>query len=58
MYVRTKKVKGREYYYLVRSVRHGNQVRQENLEYLGPKMPTKKQLEAVKRRHGRRLKKL
>jgi hypothetical protein len=51
MFVRRKKVRGREYYYLVRSVRDGNTVRQEHLEYLGPTLPSKRELSAIKERH-------
>jgi hypothetical protein len=53
MFVRKKNIKGRAYYYLVRSVRNGETIRQECLEYLGPKLPAKKVLEAVKRKHSR-----
>jgi hypothetical protein len=52
MYVRKKRIKGREYYYLVRSVRSGQTIRQEYVEYLGPQPPTKKHLDALKRKHG------
>jgi hypothetical protein len=52
MFVRKKTIKGRQYYYLVRSVRAGDTIRQECLEYLGPKLPPKKELEALKKKHG------
>ena len=50
MYVRKKTIKGREYYYLVRSVRDGDTVRQEYIEYLGLTMPSKKEIEMIKRK--------
>ena len=40
VYVRSKQVKGHTYYYLVRSVREGDKVRQEMVQYLGSKKPT------------------
>ncbi|MBD3387875.1 MAG: hypothetical protein GF416_02395 [Candidatus Altiarchaeales archaeon] len=52
MFVRKKRVKGREYYYLVRSVREGNDVRQEVIEYLGADLPSKGELAEIKKRHG------
>jgi len=55
MYVRRKTIKGRQYFYLVRSVRRGDIIRQECLAYIGPTMPTKKELEALKKKHVRRL---
>ena len=51
MFVRKKTIKGRQYYYLVRSIRDGNCVRQEYLEYIGPNLPSKKQLESIKKKH-------
>jgi len=43
-YIRTKKIKGRTYYYLVKSVREGDRIRQVMLEYLGTEKPdTEKQ---------------
>jgi hypothetical protein len=56
MFVRRKTVKGRQYFYLVRSVRSGDTVRQQCLEYLGAAMPAKKELERLKRAHGRKAK--
>jgi hypothetical protein len=56
MFVRKKTIKGRQYYYLVRSVRCGQSVRQECLEYLGPQAPGIKQLAKLKKKHGREAK--
>ncbi len=53
MFVRTKMVKGRGYFYLVRSVRDGDRIRQECLQYLGPKLPGKRELEAVKKKFSK-----
>ena len=39
VYVRAKKIKGQTYYYLVKSVREGERVRQVSLEYLGADRP-------------------
>lgn len=43
-FVRKKKIKGYDYFYLVRSVRTGNKVKKIE-KYLGKKKPTKEQLE-------------
>ena len=51
MYVRKKRVNGRDYHYLVRSRRVDGKVRQEYLEYLGAAEPTLEELEAIKKRH-------
>lgn len=51
MFVRKKTVKGREYYYLVKSTRDGNCVRQECVEYLGSKLPSKRELEKLRKKH-------
>jgi len=50
-YVREKKVKGRNYYYLVKSVREGGRVRQVNLEYLGPKKPSRRHIKELRKRY-------
>ncbi len=54
MFVRKKTIKGRQYYYLVRSVRDGAAVRQECLEYIGPVAPTEKQVKKLVKKHGGR----
>lgn len=38
-FIRTKQIKGKIYYYLVKSVREGNKVRQVILKYLGTTPP-------------------
>jgi len=48
-YVRVKKRRQRMYYYLVESKREGNKVRQKVIKYLGAEMPTKEQIEAIRR---------
>jgi len=52
MFVRKKTIKGRQYYYLVRSVRDGSTIRQVYLEYIGPAAPTEKQLKKLVKKHG------
>jgi len=39
-FVRTKKIKGHNYYYLVKSVRKGDKVTQKVVQYLGTTKPT------------------
>jgi len=41
-YIRTKKISGNTYYYLVKSVRENGRVRQVTLKYLGTEDPKKK----------------
>ncbi|MCX6695611.1 MAG: hypothetical protein NTU61_04885 [Candidatus Altiarchaeota archaeon] len=50
MYVRKKRIHGKEYYYLVKSVREGRIVIQKFIEYLGPDMPSKSHLERIMRK--------
>ncbi|RLI93336.1 MAG: 2-C-methyl-D-erythritol 4-phosphate cytidylyltransferase [Candidatus Altiarchaeales archaeon] len=52
-YVRSKKINGRVYYYLVKSVRDGNKVRQINLAYLGAEKPTEEEIRKIKKRYKR-----
>ena len=51
VYVRGKKIKGQTYYYLVKSVREGNRVRQVSLEYLGAEKPTKQKVHKLGRKY-------
>jgi hypothetical protein len=53
MFVRSKKINGRQYYYLVRSVRRNGAVRQQCLEYLGPQMPSKRRLQQLIKEYGK-----
>lgn len=39
MFIRSKKIKGKEYFYLVESVREGGKVRQRIVRYLGCRRP-------------------
>jgi len=48
-FVRTKRKGNRIYYYLVESKREGNKVRQKVIKYLGAELPTKEQIEAMRR---------
>jgi hypothetical protein len=56
MFVRRKTIKGRVYYYLVRSMREGCRVKQEFVEYLGPEQPSRRRVNELKRKHERNLK--
>ena len=51
VFVRTKKIKGRDYYYLVKSIRKGNTIKQITLEYLGSEMPSKNEIKKIKKRY-------
>ncbi|MCK4491859.1 MAG: hypothetical protein KAU03_04495 [Candidatus Altiarchaeales archaeon] len=48
VYVRSKKIGGGTYYYLVRSVREGDRVRQVIVQYLGSKEPGKEEVSKLK----------
>jgi len=48
-FVRAKRIKNRTYYYLVESRREGNRVKQKVIKYLGTQMPTKEQIETMRR---------
>lgn len=52
VYVRGKKIKGQTYYYLVKSVREGDRVRQVSLEYLGAEKPSMEKLRRFGRKYG------
>ena len=56
MFVRRKTIKGRTYFYLVKSVRDGDRITQQYLEYLGAQMPTKKQLDVLKKKYQKKTK--
>jgi len=49
-YVRSKKVKGNTYYYLVKSVRERGRVRQVVLDYLGAEKPGAEEIGRLKKR--------
>lgn len=51
VYLRTKKIKGKIYYYLVKSVREGKIVRQIVLEYIGPKEPSSEEVRKLKKKY-------
>lgn len=51
MFVRKKNIKGRTYYYLVKSVREKNRIRQIVLEYFGAEAPAEKKLVKIKQSH-------
>jgi hypothetical protein len=49
-YIRAKKIKGGTYYYLVKTVREKERVRQVVLQYLGTEKPTSAQLKKIIRK--------
>lgn len=51
VYVRAKKIKGRTYYYLVRSVREGNRIRQVSLKYLGTDKPGREKARSLAKKY-------
>jgi len=48
-FIRSKRKGNRIYYYLVESKREGNKVRQKVIKYLGTEMPTREQIQAMRR---------
>jgi len=48
-YVRAKRRGQKVYYYLVESKREGKKVRQKVIRYLGTELPTKEQIETMRR---------
>jgi len=51
VYVRAKKIKGQTYYYLVKSVREGERIRQVTLEYLGADRPNAQKVLKLKKKY-------
>ncbi|MBN2013991.1 MAG: hypothetical protein JW778_02315 [Candidatus Altiarchaeota archaeon] len=52
-YIRTKRIKGGIYYYLVKSVREGRRVYQVNLAYIGAVKPSKEAVRKLKKKYDR-----
>lgn len=50
-FVRKKNIKGKTYYYLVKSVREGKRVYQVNLAYLGPEEPKGEEVRKLIKKH-------
>jgi len=50
VFVREKKVKGKTYYYLVKSVRERGRVRQKNIQYLGSEKPSEDEIRRLKKK--------
>jgi hypothetical protein len=48
-FIRGKQQGGKTYYYLVENHRDGKKVRQKVIKYLGAEMPTKEQIENMRR---------
>jgi hypothetical protein len=53
VFVRAKRKNGRIYYYLVESRREGSKVRQKVIKYLGIEMPTKDEIETLRRNYDK-----
>jgi hypothetical protein len=51
VFIRSKRIKGKEYYYLVKSTRIKGRVKQTTLKYLGSKIPPKKETEELKKKY-------
>jgi len=51
VFIRSKKIKGNTYYYLVRSVREGSRVKQITLDYLGTEKPSTDEFVRLKKRY-------
>ena len=48
-FIRTKRQGNRIYYYLVENKREGRKVKQKVIKYLGTELPTKEQIESMRR---------
>lgn len=46
-FIRTKNIKGNEYYYLVESYRKNGRMHQRTIKYLGKKKPTEKEIQRI-----------
>lgn len=57
MYIRTKKIKGKTYYYLVKTIREDGKVRQIHLDYLGTEKPSLEQAAELKKKQDNKEKK-
>lgn len=53
VFIRAKQIKGKDYYYLVKSTRRGGKVNQINLEYLGPAFPSPAKIVKLKKKYKR-----
>lgn len=51
VYIRSKKIKGNLYYYLVKSIREGDRVKQITLDYLGTEKPSSSEFIRLKKRY-------
>ncbi|HEX55069.1 MAG: 2-C-methyl-D-erythritol 4-phosphate cytidylyltransferase [Candidatus Altiarchaeales archaeon] len=56
VYVRAKEIKGKRYYYLVKSKREGSRVRQITLKYLGSTHPDEETIMKLKNKYEKNLK--
>ncbi len=51
VFVRKKRIKGNEYFYLVKTIRIGGKVNQITLKYLGTEIPTHSDIELLKQKY-------
>ena len=49
-FVREKQVKGKTYYYLVKSVRERGRVMQKNIQYLGSEKPSEDEIRRLRKK--------
>lgn len=54
VFIRSKTVKGRRYYYLVKSIRKAGKVRQKFLQYLGSREPSDDEVRRLVKKHTNR----
>jgi hypothetical protein len=52
-HVKRKRIRGNEYYYLVRNYRRGGKVKTKTLQYLGKEPPSAEELTRLREQHGR-----
>lgn len=56
MFVRTKTINGKNYYYLVESKREGQRTYQKVIKYLGKTPPTPEELDRIIKKHEKQKK--
>lgn len=51
VFIRAKRIKGKDYYYLVKSQRRGQKVNQITLGYLGTKIPSQEKIVTLEKKY-------
>jgi len=51
VFIRRKRIKGRDYFYLAKTVRRDGKVMQITLEYIGKEIPTTEQISKLKQKY-------